>query len=124
MNFYNKYIKYKQKYLKLKNHQGGKLPFVKLDNGTNDYFPFDNNNFNYYNDDDFPEILINTIKLKDENDKKVDYLFDYLVNKDIKHTIKLFKNIDKKHYTKLRNFIENYPNYNDLLTKDPWNYKI
>jgi hypothetical protein len=53
MNFYNKYIKYKQKYLILKNHHGGVLPSVTLDNGINDYFPFDNNNFNYYNDDGY-----------------------------------------------------------------------
>jgi hypothetical protein len=72
-------------------------------------------------DNDFPEILINTIKL---NDEIVDYLFNYLVNKDLIHTIKLLNKIDQKHYTKLKTFIENYPNYNDLLTKDPWNYRI
>jgi hypothetical protein len=75
-------------------------------------------------DNDFPEILINTIKLKDENDEKVDYLFNYLVNKDLKHTIKLLNKIDQKHYTKLRNFIENYPNYYKLLMRDFFNYSI
>jgi hypothetical protein len=75
-------------------------------------------------DNDFPEILINTIKLKDENDEKVDYLFNYLVNKDLKHTIKLLNKIDQKHYTKLRIFIENYPNYYKLLMEDFFNYNI
>jgi hypothetical protein len=80
-----------------------------------------------YNDD-FPEILINTIKLKDENDEKVDYLF----NKDLKHTVKLFniidqkhyREIDEKHYNKLKNFIEKHPNYNKLLMEDFFNYRI
>jgi hypothetical protein len=87
-----------------------------------------------YNDD-FPEILINTIntiKLKDENDEKVDYLFNYLVNKDLKHTVKLFniidqkhyREIDEKHYNKLKNFIEKHPNYNKLPMEDFFNYKI
>ena len=58
MNYYYKYIKYKQKYLKLKNQDGGKLPFV-LDNETIDYFPFDNNDFNYYHND---YLLINNKK--------------------------------------------------------------
>ena len=75
-------------------------------------------------DYNFSDILINIIKLKDENDEIVDYLFNYLVNKDLKHTIKLLNTIDQKYYTKLRNFIENNPNYNDLFTKDPWNYRI
>ena len=70
MDYHNKYIKYKQKYLKLKNQQGGKIPYVELDNGTKDYFPFDNNNFNYYLSD-------HTLILNDEKDKvKVDYLLN------------------------------------------------
>ena len=88
-------------------------------------------------DYDFPEILINTIKL---NDKKVDYLFNYLVNKDLKHTVKLFNiidqkhyreidekhynKIDEKHYNKLKNLIKNFPNYYKLLMEDFFNYNI
>jgi hypothetical protein len=64
---YNKYIKYKHKYLKLKNQHGGKIPFVTLDdNITKDYFPFDNNNFNYYYND---YLLI-------DNKKEIDYLLN------------------------------------------------
>jgi hypothetical protein len=59
MNYYYKYIKYKQKYLKLKNQDGGKIPFITLDNKTIDYFPFDNNDFNYYHND---YLLINNKK--------------------------------------------------------------
>jgi hypothetical protein len=68
MNYYNKYIKYKHKYLKLKNQDGGKLPFVTLDkeNKTIDYFPFNNNNFNYYHND---FLLIN-------NKKEINYLLN------------------------------------------------
>ena len=69
MDYYNKYIKYKQKYLKLKNQDGGVLPFITLDdeNKTNDYFPFDNNKFNYYFND---HLLI----FNDEHNE------DYLLN--------------------------------------------
>ena len=49
MDFYNKYIKYKQKYLNLKLQQGGKVPYV-IQNEKQDYFPFDNKDFNFYKD--------------------------------------------------------------------------
>ena len=89
MDYYNKYIKYKQKYLKLKNQDGGILPFVKLDNGTKDYFPFDNNNFNYY-------LNNHSLILNDEKDKvKVDYLLN---EKFVLEPIKL--DSEKKKYYK------------------------
>jgi len=84
MDYHNKYIKYKQKYLKLKNHHGGKLPFVELDdeNKIKDYFPFDNDKFNYYNDnyslivnDSFKDYSLNKrfelVKLDSKFDKTV-----------------------------------------------------
>ena len=64
MNYYNKYIKYKQKYLKLKNQHGGKLPYIEEEvdgNITKDYFPFDNNNFK--NVFIFPVFKINNLIL-------------------------------------------------------------
>ena len=51
MDYHNKYIKYKQKYLKLKNQHGGRIPYVELEDKKQKYFPFDNNNFKIYNND-------------------------------------------------------------------------
>ena len=96
MDYYNKYIKYKQKYLKLKNQDGGILPFVKLDNGTKDYFPFDNNNFNYY-------LNNHSLILNDEKDKvKVDYLLN---EKFVLEPIQL--DSEKKTSYKQKNIINN-----------------
>jgi DNA-directed RNA polymerase subunit L len=95
MEFYNKYIKYKQKYLKLKNHHGGKLPFVTLEDKKPDYFPFDNINFNYYNDD---YSLINNVQDKIEK--------DYLLNKKFE-LVKLKLDSNKKSDFNKKNRINN-----------------
>ena len=87
MDYHNKYIKYKQKYLKLKNQQGGKLPFVP------DYFPFANKNFNYYNDDGYTLII---------NDSSKE---DYSLNKRFE-LVKLDSKFDKTVYNK-KNIINN-----------------
>jgi hypothetical protein len=99
MNYYNKYIKYKQKYLKLKNQDGGKLPFVTLKNKTIDYFPFDNNNFNYYHNN---YLLINNKKEINYslNDKfeldKFDILNNYYNEKNIINNNNIYKLADQK----------------------------
>jgi len=51
MDYHIKYIKYKNKYLKLRNQQGGRIPYVELEDKKQKYFPFDNNNFKIYNND-------------------------------------------------------------------------
>ena len=116
MDYYNKYLKYKQKYLQLKNLQGGVLPFVTLDdeNKTNDYFPFHNENYNYYVDnreddreddrkddreddreDDGIELLPKDIIPLIDNKKEI----DYLLNKRFK-LVKLDAEFDKTVYNK------------------------
>jgi hypothetical protein len=85
MDFYNKYIKYKQKYLNLKNQQGGKVPYI-VQNEERDYFPFDNKDFNFYKDNQIlifnngngNYLLNEKFKLKKfENDKKIN---DIIIN--------------------------------------------
>jgi hypothetical protein len=91
MDYHNKYIKYKQKYLKLKNQHGGVLPYVMQKDKTPDYFPFDNNKFNYYNDnyslivnDSSEDYLLNKrfelVKLDSEKLDKTVYNNNNMIN--------------------------------------------
>ena len=97
MDYHNKYIKYKQKYLKLKNQQGGILPYVMQKDNTPDYYPFANTNFNYYNDDGY------TLIINDEKDKIKE---DYSLNKRFELVKLDSEKIDKSFYNN-KNIINN-----------------
>jgi len=99
MNYYNKYKKYKHKYLKLKNQHGGKLPFVLDNKNKIDYFPFDNNDYNYYQNN---YLLINNKKEINYslNDKfeldKFDISNNYYNEKNIINNNNIYKLADQK----------------------------
>lgn len=102
MSYYNKYIKYKEKYLKLKKQIGG-VPkiFNKEDSKyyTNDINQFFNSLLEYPNYDLTMIIGYNILEIKDiERNLNFDIALDIYDDDVIKHTMNTMKEEDIKYY--------------------------